>query len=130
MKFGDRTDSSVTLFGNHPDTVPLGERTDVDFLDTTLRDGEQAPGVSLSPEEKADIARKLDAARVEYIEAGSACTGPGERETIRRVTSLDLDATVTSFARGVQGDIDLALDCGVDGVIGRASCRERVYCEV
>jgi D-citramalate synthase len=116
VKFGDGTDSSVTLFGNHPDTVPLGERTDVGFLDTTLRDGEQAPGVSLSPEEKADIARKLDAARVEYIEAGSACTGPGERETIRRVTSLDLDATVTSFARGVKGDVDLALDCGVDGV--------------
>jgi D-citramalate synthase len=106
----------VTLFGQHPDTVPLGERSDVGFLDTTLRDGEQAPGVSLTPEEKADIARRLDAARVEYIEAGSACTGPGERETIERVTSLDLDATVTSFARGVKGDVDLALDCGVDGV--------------
>ncbi|ELZ91910.1 (R)-citramalate synthase [Haloferax mucosum ATCC BAA-1512] len=88
----------------------------VQLLDTTLRDGEQAPGVSLSPDEKADIARALDRARVDYIEAGSACTGPGERETIQRVTALDLDATVTSFARGVQGDIDLALDCDVDGV--------------
>src|SRR6056297_914213 len=89
---------------------------DVRLLDTTLRDGEQAPGVSLTPDEKADIARSLDSANIEFIEAGSACTGEGERETIRQVTALDLDATVTSFARGVQRDIDLALDCDVDGV--------------
>ncbi|WP_410766256.1 (R)-citramalate synthase [Haloferax sp. DFSO60] len=98
--------------------APVGTLSDdaVQFLDTTLRDGEQAPGVSLSPDEKASIARALDRAQVGYIEAGSACTGPGERETIKRVTSLGLDATITSFARGVQGDIDLALDCDVDGV--------------
>nr|WP_175501367.1 (R)-citramalate synthase [Halogeometricum limi] len=89
---------------------------DVQLLDTTLRDGEQAPGISLSPEEKADIARALDRANVAYIEAGSACTGEGERETIRRVTDLGLDATITSFARGVRRDVDLALDCDVDGV--------------
>ena len=88
----------------------------VQLLDTTLRDGEQAPGVSLTPEEKADIARALDRASVGFIEAGSACTGTGERETIRRVTSLDLDATVTSFCRGLERDVDLALDCDVDGV--------------
>jgi D-citramalate synthase len=88
----------------------------VGLLDTTLRDGEQAPGISLSPEEKAEIARTLDAARVPYIEAGSACTGEGERRTISRVTDLGLDATITSFARGVRGDVDLALECGVDGV--------------
>jgi len=108
-------DGSETLFGEHDLTRPLGD-ADVSFLDTTLRDGEQAPGVSLSPEQKAHIARELDGAGVDVIEAGSACTGPGERETIRKVTDLALDATVTSFARGVQGDIDLALDCGVDGV--------------
>ncbi|MFC7225828.1 2-isopropylmalate synthase [Salinirubellus salinus] len=103
------------LFGDHPQTRPLSDAS-VEFLDTTLRDGEQAPGVSLSPAEKADIARGLDAAGVDYVEAGSACTGPGERETIKRVASQNLDATVTSFARGVQNDIDLALECDVDGV--------------
>lgn len=103
------------LFGGHPETTPLSG-SEVQFLDTTLRDGEQAPGVSLTPTEKADIARKLDDAGVSVIETGSACTGAGERETIDRVTDLALDATVTSFARGVQRDIDLALDCGVDGV--------------
>ncbi|WP_336345728.1 (R)-citramalate synthase [Halalkalicoccus ordinarius] len=89
---------------------------EVRLLDTTLRDGEQAPGISMSPEQKAEIARTLDAAKVPFIEAGSACTGEGERRTIRRVTDLDLDATVTSFARGVRSDVDLALDCGVGGV--------------
>jgi D-citramalate synthase len=112
--YGDETPVSA-LFGGHPQTRPLSDAS-VEFLDTTLRDGEQAPGISLSPEEKARIARELDAAGVDYVEAGSACTGPGERETIRRVTAQDLDATVTSFARGVQNDIDLALDCDVDGV--------------
>jgi D-citramalate synthase len=111
------TDASNSfLFGDHPATRPLTEATGVEFLDTTLRDGEQAPGVSLTPDEKADIAKRLDDADVSVIEAGSACTGPGERETIQQVTSLDLDATVTSFCRGVKNDVDLALDCGVDGV--------------
>lgn len=103
------------LFGGPPESTPLS-CSDVQFLDTTLRDGEQAPGISLTPAEKAEIATKLDSAGVSFIEAGSACTGAGERETIARVADLDLDATVTSFARGVQRDIDLALDCGVDGI--------------
>ncbi len=103
-----------------PDENPFAGCLDtvrsIDLLDTTLRDGEQAPGISLSPEEKAEIARTLDAASVPFIEAGSACTGEGERRTIERVTDLGLSSTVTSFARGVRNDVDLALDCGVDGV--------------
>jgi D-citramalate synthase len=95
---------------------PIDDQTEVSLLDTTLRDGEQAPGVSLTPDEKAEIAQALDRAKVDVIEAGSACTGEGERRTIRRVTDLDLDATITSFSRGIENDIDLALDCGVDGI--------------
>ena len=106
----------IDLFGGHPETTPLSDASGVQFLDTTLRDGEQAPGVSLTPEEKARIARGLDDAEIDIIEAGSACTGPGERETISRVTDLDLDATVTSFCRGIKNDIDLAMDCDVDGI--------------
>ena len=89
---------------------------DVQLLDTTLRDGEQAPGVSLTAEQKVEIARALSEAGVSVIEAGSACTGPGEQRAIERVTSLGLDATVTSFARGVKRDVDLAIDAGVDGI--------------
>ena len=106
----------IDLFGGSPESHTLDDDFDVQFLDTTLRDGEQAPGVSLTPEEKARIARQLDSAGVDVIEAGSACTGAGEREAIRRVTSLDLSATVTSFCRGIRHDIDQALDCGVDGI--------------
>ena len=108
---GDRSRLFGTSLGSSS-----GRLEDVQLLDTTLRDGEQAPGVSLTPEEKARIAQSLDAAGIDVIEAGSAVTGPGERETISRVTDLDLDATVTSFARGVEHDIDLAMDCGVDGI--------------
>jgi D-citramalate synthase len=120
VKFPDETDrqdpilTDSNLFEGSSGSLVSG--TTVQLLDTTLRDGEQAPGISLTPEEKADIARALDRAEVQYIEAGSACTGAGERETIRRVTSLDLDATVTSFCRGIRNDVDLALDCGVDGI--------------
>jgi len=74
------------------------------------------PGVSLTPAEKVDIARELDATGMHLIEAGSACTSEGEREAISRVASEGLDATVTSFARGVRADVDHALDCGVDGI--------------
>ncbi len=105
----------VDLFGGLPEPSTLSD-SDVQFLDTTLRDGEQAPGISLTPTDKAEIAHKLDATGVSVIEAGSACTGAGERETITTVTDCDLDATVTSFARGIKHDIDLALDCRVDGV--------------
>jgi len=95
---------------------PLTTLETVQLLDTTLRDGEQMPGVSLTPADKVDIAHELDAAGVHIIEAGSACTSAGEREGIRRVAEEGLDATVTSFARGVRSDIDHALECGVDGV--------------
>ncbi|MDF9746882.1 2-isopropylmalate synthase [Natrinema salsiterrestre] len=98
-----------------PEQTIASDRT-VRLLDTTLRDGEQAPGVSLSPDEKVEIARSLERAGVSVIEAGSACTGAGERQAISRVTDLDLDARVTSFCRGMRGDIDLALECDVDGV--------------
>lgn len=109
-RLGAKFSPDSSLFGR------LESNPSVSLLDTTLRDGEQAPGISLSPDEKAEIARTLDAADVPYIEAGSACTGEGERRTISRVTDLGLDATVTSFARGVRNDVDLALDCGVDGI--------------
>jgi D-citramalate synthase len=98
-----------------PDAATLDDG-DVELLDTTLRDGEQAPGVSLTPEEKAHVAHKLDTAGIDVIEAGSACTGAGERETIERVTALDLSARVTSFCRGLKRDVDLALSCDVDGI--------------
>lgn len=88
----------------------------VKIFDTTLRDGEQTPGVSLTPDEKLRIALKLDEMGVDVIEAGSAITSPGEREGIKKVVGEELSAEICSFTRAIQMDIDAALDCGVDSV--------------
>jgi len=105
----------IDLFGA-PSPLTDSPPTSVQLLDTTLRDGDQAPGVALTAAEKVKIARKLDETGMSVVEAGSACTGAGERESIKQVVREDLDALVTSFARGIEGDVDHALDCGVDGV--------------
>ena len=55
------------------------------FLDTTLRDGEQTPGVSLGMDEKLAIAQGLDSLGVDVIEAGSAMTSEGERRAIKKI---------------------------------------------
>ena len=89
---------------------------DIQFLDTTLRDGEQTPGVSLSKEDKLSIARKLDALGVNIIEAGSAITSKGERDAIRAIANEGLDAEICSYCRVLNGDIDLALECDVDSI--------------
>ena len=69
------------------------------FLDTTLRDGEQAPGVSLSLDEKVAIARSLDALGVDVIEAGSAITSEGERKSMKAVANFGLKLrSAASFA--------------------------------
>jgi len=88
----------------------------VNFLDTTLRDGEQTPGISLTPSKKLQIARKLDQLGVEVIEAGFAVVSKGEFEAVRLIASEGLEAEICSAARGVRRDIDAVLDAGVDSV--------------
>ncbi len=85
-------------------------------MDTTLRDGEQTPGVALSCEEKLAIACKLDELGVSIIEAGSAITSEGERQAIRGVTAEGLDAEICSYCRIMQQDVDYALECDVDSI--------------
>ncbi len=88
----------------------------VRFLDTTLRDGEQTPGVTLSLEEKVAIARGLDALGVQVIEAGSAMTSEGERQSIKAVAGCGLAAEICSYVRALTADVDTALGCDVDSV--------------
>lgn len=94
------------------EVIPL----DVKIFDTTLRDGEQTPGVSLIPDEKLRIAIKLDELGVNVIEAGSAITSEGEREGIKKIVGEDLSAEICSFARAVKSDVDSALECEVNSV--------------
>jgi D-citramalate synthase len=86
------------------------------FLDTTLRDGEQTPGVSLDMEEKLAIAHGLDALGVQVIEAGSAITSEGERKSMKAVADSGLSAEICSFVRVITADVDLALECNVDSI--------------
>ncbi|KZX11189.1 (R)-citramalate synthase [Methanobrevibacter curvatus] len=88
----------------------------INVLDTTLRDGEQTPGVSLTKSEKLRIASKLDEIGVNIIEAGSAITSAGERESIKAISKEGLNAEICSFARSVKVDIDMALECDVGSV--------------
>ena len=88
----------------------------VRFLDTTLRDGEQTPGVSLDMDEKLAIARSLDALGVQVIEAGSAITSEGERKSMKAVADSGLNAEICSFVRTLKSDVDLALQCDVDSI--------------
>jgi len=88
----------------------------IKVLDTTLRDGEQTPGVALAPEKKLEIARALDDLGVDIIEAGAAMTSEGERKAIKLISKEGLDAEICSFVRAVREDIDAALSCDVDSV--------------
>jgi len=85
-------------------------------FDTTLRDGEQTPGVSLTPEKKLRIAESLDRLGVDAMEAGFAAASDGEMEAIKLIADAGLKAEVYSMARGVKKDIDAVLKTGAMGV--------------
>jgi len=84
----------------------------VRILDTTLRDGEQTPGVSLTSENKLRIAQRLDELGVDAIEAGFAAVSEGEMESVRLIAKQGLRAKITSAARGTKEDIDEVLKSG------------------
>jgi len=88
----------------------------VTVLDTTLRDGEQTPGVALTAEQKLEIARALDEIGVDTIEAGVAISSEGERKAIKNISKAGLDAEIYSFSRARREDVDAALACDVDGI--------------
>ncbi|TLX67545.1 MAG: 2-isopropylmalate synthase [Thaumarchaeota archaeon] len=92
------------------------EAQKVRIFDTTLRDGEQTPGVSITPEQKLNIAIKLSELGVDTIEAGFPVVSEGEKEGIKKIVKQNLDTEVCALARTVQADIDSGIDCGVNYV--------------
>ena len=80
----------------------------VKIFDTTLRDGEQSPGASMTIEEKIKVARQLEKLRVDIIEAGFAAASPGDFEAINNIAKEVTKSTVCSLARAVERDIQAA----------------------
>jgi 2-isopropylmalate synthase len=80
------------------------------IFDTTMRDGEQSPGASMTREEKVRIGKQLEKMRVDVIEAGFAAASPGDFEAIHAVATAVKDSTICSLARAQTGDIQKAGD--------------------
>jgi len=85
----------------------------VRIFDTTLRDGEQTIGVSLSPDQKLSIAKKLDALGVDAIEAGFPVISEGEFKAVKMITSEGLSCEIAGLTRTIKKDIDAAVDAGL-----------------
>lgn len=78
------------------------------IFDTTLRDGEQSPGCSMNLNEKVEVARQLEALRVDIIEAGFAVASPGDAAAIAAIAKSVKGPTICSLARCYENDIDAA----------------------
>ena len=89
----------------------------VEIHDVTLRDGEQQAGVEFTADDKVRIAEALSAAGIHRIEAGLPAVSPADTEAVKRMVALDLDAEIYAFSRCMVPDVQLALDCGVKGVV-------------
>ncbi len=85
----------------------------IGLYDTTLRDGEQTIGVVLTPEEKLEIARALDAAGVDRIEAGFPRVSDDDFRAVEMIAAAGLRAEVWGFSRAVQADVDALVELGV-----------------
>ena len=86
----------------------MSVRRRISIFDTTLRDGEQSPGIALQPDEKAAIAEQLERLGVDVVEAGFPGASPGDYEGVRAVAAAVGRPTVAALARTVQEDLDAA----------------------
>jgi isopropylmalate/homocitrate/citramalate synthase len=89
----------------------------VGLYDTTLRDGEQTVGVVLSPQDKLEIARALDDAGVDRIEAGFPRVSEEDAEAIRLIAGAGLRAEVWGFSRAVPADVEALVELGVRAAV-------------
>lgn len=100
--------------GAGPEAGPLPPV--VVISDTTLRDGEQMPGVAFTQDEKVALARELDAAGVPLIEAGFPAVSAAEAAAVRRIVDEGLAAMIQAIARPRPADVDAAVDSGAHSI--------------
>jgi 2-isopropylmalate synthase len=93
------------------------------IFDTTLRDGEQSPGASMTKAEKLRIARALEKMKVDVIEAGFAIASEGDFDAIKSIAESISDSTVCSLSRALEKDIQ----CAADALKGAASSRIHTF---
>jgi 2-isopropylmalate synthase len=86
----------------------FNEMDKIAIFDTTLRDGEQAPGASLNPKEKLEVARQLSRLGVDVIEAGFPVSSPGDLAAIRSIAAKVRRPIICALARALKKDIDAA----------------------
>ena len=82
----------------------------ITIFDTTLRDGEQSPGIALTPDEKAEIGAQLERLGVDVVEAGFPVSSPGDFEGVRAVAAAVERPTVAALARTREEDLDAAAE--------------------
>ncbi|WP_052234900.1 LeuA family protein [Alteromonas macleodii] len=81
----------------------------IKFFDTTLRDGEQAPGNAMSVEQRVSLAKDIDAIGVDYIEGGFPSCSEADFEATKTISELGLNASICAFARAAAKDIEIAI---------------------
>ena len=86
------------------------------FFDTTLRDGEQTPGISFTLDEKIAIAQALDELGIDVIEAGFPIVSDGDFESCKKIAKLGLNAEIIGLARIKRDDIDKVIDANMDSI--------------
>ena len=94
--------------------------------DITLRDGEQQAGLVFTKKDKIAIANLLDEVGVDRIEAGMPAVSNQDKEAVKSIAHSGLNAKVFAFARCMKRDVDLALECGVDGVAMEIPSSEQI----
>ena len=88
----------------------VAQTDQVRIFDTTLRDGEQAPGIALTRSEKVEIAEQLARLQVDILEAGFPISGQGEFEAVREIATSVRGPVIAALARVTSGDIERAAE--------------------
>lgn len=97
-------------------TGVVGRKRYIRILDTTLRDGEQMPGIALKPNQKLEIALALEDLGVDSIEAGFPITSAGEFEAVKLIAREVRTSEVIALARSVREDVDRVVDADTDAI--------------
>jgi 2-isopropylmalate synthase len=97
----------------------MNSKDNLVIFDTTLRDGEQSPGASMTKDEKVRIAKALEKLRVDVIEAGFAVSSQGDFDAVKAIANTVKDSRICSLSRAVQGDIEAAAEALKGAEAGR-----------